>query len=163
MINSKILSDSHQVRSSRLSCTPTSFNDTCNISATLSGKFELQCRVSNKPYDIFGTWFNDNYLLSGNIYWRGNLASLSVISLNKVCMPAYHSTRYICQHITQQGKNASISLNKVYMPAYHTTRYICQHITQQCTYARISLNKVYMPTYHSTRYICQLYCTVWNS
>jgi hypothetical protein len=45
--------------------------------------FLLQCRVLNKPYDVFGTWYNDEYLLSGNLHWMGNLASASVIWLNK--------------------------------------------------------------------------------
>ena len=50
----------------------------------VSGEFTMQCRVMNKPYDVFGTWYNDCYLLSGNLYWTGHLNSCSAISLNKV-------------------------------------------------------------------------------
>ncbi|XP_063847702.1 LOW QUALITY PROTEIN: F-box/WD repeat-containing protein 5-like [Scylla paramamosain] len=49
----------------------------------LERDFELQCRVLNKPYDIFGTWYNDQYLLSGDLHWLAHLVSRSVIWLNK--------------------------------------------------------------------------------
>ncbi|WAR30959.1 FBXW5-like protein, partial [Mya arenaria] len=42
----------------------------------------------NKPYDVFGTWYNDYYLLSGNLHWTGHLNSCSAIWLNK----AYQET-----------------------------------------------------------------------
>ncbi|XP_014675719.1 PREDICTED: F-box/WD repeat-containing protein 5-like [Priapulus caudatus] len=45
--------------------------------------FELQCRVINRPYDIFGAWFNDEYLLSGNLHWLGHVASCSALWLNR--------------------------------------------------------------------------------
>ncbi|CAD5122940.1 DgyrCDS11335 [Dimorphilus gyrociliatus] len=48
-----------------------------------SNSFELQCRVQNKPYDIFGTWYNEHYLLSGSLQWFGNLTSCSQLWLNK--------------------------------------------------------------------------------
>lgn len=48
------------------------------------GDFDLQARVINKPYDVFGTWYNDNYLLSGNLHLTGPLQSYSSIILNKV-------------------------------------------------------------------------------
>ena len=44
----------------------------------------MQSRVMNKPYDVFGTWYNDCYLLSGNLHWTGHLNSCSVLWLNKV-------------------------------------------------------------------------------
>ncbi|XP_021340854.1 F-box/WD repeat-containing protein 5-like [Mizuhopecten yessoensis] len=50
---------------------------------SLKGEFELQARVINKPYDVFGTWYNDQYLLSGNLYWTGQLQSCSTLCLNK--------------------------------------------------------------------------------
>ncbi|XP_074661844.1 F-box/WD repeat-containing protein 5-like [Tubulanus polymorphus] len=50
---------------------------------SLLDNFQLQCRVLNKPYDIFGTWYNNSYLLSGTLYWLGNLSSCSAIWLNK--------------------------------------------------------------------------------
>ncbi|XP_050697286.1 F-box/WD repeat-containing protein 5-like isoform X2 [Eriocheir sinensis] len=49
----------------------------------LERDFQLQCRVLNKPYDIFGTWYNDQYLLSGDLHWLAHLVSRSVIWLNK--------------------------------------------------------------------------------
>ncbi|KAJ8917445.1 hypothetical protein NQ315_005492 [Exocentrus adspersus] len=45
--------------------------------------FELQCRVVNKPYDIFGTWYSDQYLLSGDLHWLAHLVSSSHLWLNK--------------------------------------------------------------------------------
>ncbi|KYN43382.1 F-box/WD repeat-containing protein 5 [Trachymyrmex septentrionalis] len=45
--------------------------------------FDLQCRVMNKPYDIFGTWYSERYLLSGNLHWLAHLVSTSVVWLNK--------------------------------------------------------------------------------
>ena len=50
----------------------------------------MQSRVMNKPYDVFGTWYNDCYLLSGNLHWTGHLNSCSVLWLNKVSI----QTRY---------------------------------------------------------------------
>lgn len=55
---------------------------------SLEGEFVMQCRVMNKPYDVFGTWYNDFYLLSGNLHWTGHLNSCSAIWLNK----AYQET-----------------------------------------------------------------------
>ncbi|KAB7505563.1 F-box/WD repeat-containing protein 5 [Armadillidium nasatum] len=49
----------------------------------LEDNFKLQCRVLNKPYDIFGTWFNDEYLLSGELKWLGQMVSANIIWLNK--------------------------------------------------------------------------------
>lgn len=43
----------------------------------------LRCRVVNRPYDIFGTWFSDQYLISGNLHWLAHLVSTSVLWLNK--------------------------------------------------------------------------------
>nr|CAD7593404.1 unnamed protein product [Timema genevievae] len=45
--------------------------------------FPLQCRVMNKPYDIFGTWFSDEYLLSGDLHWLAHFVSTSIVWLNK--------------------------------------------------------------------------------
>lgn len=47
------------------------------------GDFALQCRIINKPYDIFGVWFSEQYLLSGDLHWLGHLVSTSVLWLNK--------------------------------------------------------------------------------
>ncbi|KAK6622573.1 hypothetical protein RUM43_008415 [Polyplax serrata] len=50
---------------------------------SLQEGFNLQCRVVNKPYDIFGTWYSDHYLLSGDLHWLAHLVSSSVLWLNK--------------------------------------------------------------------------------
>ncbi|XP_042211145.1 F-box/WD repeat-containing protein 5-like [Homarus americanus] len=62
-----------------------SYNSTSGEIAVfnLEREFQLQCRVLNKPYDIFGTWYNDQYLLSGDLHWLAHLVSTSVIWLNK--------------------------------------------------------------------------------
>ncbi|KAI9565671.1 hypothetical protein GHT06_009463 [Daphnia sinensis] len=49
----------------------------------LEEDFVIQCRMSNKPYDFFGTWYNDNYLLSGDLRWLAHLVSTSVVWLNR--------------------------------------------------------------------------------
>ncbi|XP_012272975.1 F-box/WD repeat-containing protein 5 isoform X2 [Orussus abietinus] len=46
-------------------------------------RFDLQCRVVNKPYDIFGTWYSERHLLSGDLLWLAHLVSTSVLWLNK--------------------------------------------------------------------------------
>lgn len=43
----------------------------------------MQCRVGNKPYDIFGTWYSDQYLFSGDLHWLAHLVSTSYLRLNK--------------------------------------------------------------------------------
>jgi F-box and WD-40 domain protein 5 len=50
---------------------------------TVTGGFSLRCRVQNKPYDIFGCWFSDQHLLSGDLRWLAHLVSKSTIVLNK--------------------------------------------------------------------------------
>lgn len=37
----------------------------------------------NKPYDIFGTWYSDHHLLSGDLHWLAHLVSTSILWLNK--------------------------------------------------------------------------------
>ena len=53
-----------------------------------SDDFELQCRIQNKPYDIFGTWFNNEYVISGELHWLShtNAVSESKLWLNKVML-----------------------------------------------------------------------------
>lgn len=48
-----------------------------------SGDSHLRCRVVNRPYDIFGTWFSDQHLISGDLHWLAHLVSTSVLWLNK--------------------------------------------------------------------------------
>lgn len=49
----------------------------------LLGDSHLRCRVVNRPYDIFGTWFSDQHLISGDLHWLAHLVSTSVLWLNK--------------------------------------------------------------------------------
>ena len=55
-----------------------------HVRGGISDGFAVQCTVRNKPYDVFGTWYNNDHLLSGNLHWLGNFSSCSVIYLNKV-------------------------------------------------------------------------------
>lgn len=50
---------------------------------SITDGFYLRCRVQNKPYDIFGCWFSDQHLLSGDLRWLAHLVSKSTIVLNK--------------------------------------------------------------------------------
>lgn len=50
---------------------------------SVQGDSHLRCRVANRPYDIFGTWFSDQYLISGDMHWLAHLVSSSVLWLNK--------------------------------------------------------------------------------
>ncbi|KAL3870289.1 hypothetical protein ACJMK2_038365 [Sinanodonta woodiana] len=50
---------------------------------SLQGEFIMQSKMNNKPYDVFGTWYNDCYFLSGELFWTGHLTSCSALSLNK--------------------------------------------------------------------------------
>ncbi|KAK9509967.1 hypothetical protein O3M35_004847 [Rhynocoris fuscipes] len=50
---------------------------------SLQDGFQLQCRVGNKPYDIFGTWYSDRHLLSGDLYWVAHLVSTTGLWINK--------------------------------------------------------------------------------
>lgn len=50
---------------------------------TVQNGFTLKCRVTNRPYDIFGTWFSDQHLLSGDMSWLAHLVSTSILWLNK--------------------------------------------------------------------------------
>ncbi|KZC13589.1 F-box/WD repeat-containing protein 5 [Dufourea novaeangliae] len=50
---------------------------------SLTCGFDLQCRVANNPYDIFGTWYSEHYLLSGSLHWLAHSVSTSILWLNK--------------------------------------------------------------------------------
>lgn len=50
---------------------------------SVTGDSHLRCRVVNRPYDIFGTWFSDQHLISGDLHWLAHLVSTSVLWLNK--------------------------------------------------------------------------------
>lgn len=50
---------------------------------TVQNEFLLQCRVVNKPYDVFGCWIGEQHLLSGELHWLAHLTSLSTLWINK--------------------------------------------------------------------------------
>lgn len=62
--------------------TPHSTSGEIAVFSLVNG-FYLRCRVQNKPYDIFGCWFSDQHLLSGDLRWLAHLVSKSTIVLNK--------------------------------------------------------------------------------
>ncbi|XP_005112407.1 uncharacterized protein LOC101854616 isoform X2 [Aplysia californica] len=49
----------------------------------LQDDFRMQCRVTNKPYDVFGAWYDNDHLLSGTLYWTSVLNSVSAVWLSK--------------------------------------------------------------------------------
>lgn len=57
--------------------------NTPNVQSPNAGESHLRCRVVNRPYDIFGTWFSDQHLISGDLHWLAHLVSTSVLWLNK--------------------------------------------------------------------------------
>lgn len=70
--------------------------------------FQLQCRIVNKPYDIFGTWYSDQYLLSGDLHWLAHLVSTSYIWLNRASQEADSEHTPITQHLFRfYNRNAS--------------------------------------------------------
>ncbi|XP_045472251.1 F-box/WD repeat-containing protein 5 [Harmonia axyridis] len=48
-----------------------------------SGILKMKCRVDNTPYSLFGTWYNDSFLLSGNRFWLGGFVTSSLIYMNR--------------------------------------------------------------------------------
>ncbi|CAG2170669.1 unnamed protein product, partial [Oppiella nova] len=72
------------------------------------GEFQLQCRVLNKPYDIFGTWYTDDYLVSSRLHFLGHLVSCSALWLNKACQESESERKPIIKRMFRfYNKNAS--------------------------------------------------------
>lgn len=68
----------------------------------------MQCRVVNKPYDIFGTWYSDQYLLSGDLHWLAHLVSTSYLRLNRASQEADSEHVPITQNMFRfYNRNAS--------------------------------------------------------
>lgn len=59
------------------------------FNSIFSGESKLRCRINNRPYDIFGTWMSDNFVISGNLHWLARLVSTSVLWLNKANQEIY--------------------------------------------------------------------------
>ncbi|XP_054282174.1 F-box/WD repeat-containing protein 5 isoform X2 [Macrosteles quadrilineatus] len=75
---------------------------------SLTDGFQLQCRVVNKPYDIFGTWYSDQHLLSGDLYWLAHLVSTTGLWLNKASQEtASEHTPILSQLFRFYNTNAS--------------------------------------------------------
>ncbi|KAF5300334.1 hypothetical protein FQA39_LY11191 [Lamprigera yunnana] len=75
---------------------------------SLQDDFKLQCRVVNKPYDIFGTWYSDQHLLSGDLYWLAHLVSTSVLWINKASQETSSEHVPITQNLYKfYNRNAS--------------------------------------------------------
>ncbi|XP_054154211.1 F-box/WD repeat-containing protein 5-like [Oppia nitens] len=70
--------------------------------------FQLQCRVLNKPYDVFGTWYTNDYLISSRLHFLGNLVSCSALWLNKACQETESERKPIIKRLFKfYNKNAS--------------------------------------------------------
>ncbi|KAG4075312.1 hypothetical protein HA402_003103 [Bradysia odoriphaga] len=50
---------------------------------------KLRCRINNRPYDIFGAWLTDEFVISGNLHWLAQLVTTSVLWLNKANQEIY--------------------------------------------------------------------------
>lgn len=74
----------------------------------IEDNFQLQCRVLNKPYDIFGTWYTDSYLISGRLHFLGHLVSCSALWLNKAWQESESERKPIIKRMFKfYNKNAS--------------------------------------------------------
>ncbi|XP_067139924.1 F-box/WD repeat-containing protein 5 [Centruroides vittatus] len=70
--------------------------------------FSLQCRVLNKPYDVFGTWYTETYLLSGHLHFLGSSVSCSVLWLNKASQETESEKKPVVKQLFKfYNKNAS--------------------------------------------------------
>ena len=70
--------------------------------------FQLQCRVLNKPYDIFGTWYTNDYLISSRLHFLGHLISYSALWLNKAWQEVESERKPIIKRMFKfYNKNAS--------------------------------------------------------
>ncbi|XP_077285899.1 F-box and WD repeat domain containing 5 [Arctopsyche grandis] len=75
---------------------------------TLQNEFLLQCRVVNKPYDIFGCWISESHLLSGELHWLGHLTSATFLWINKASQePESEHTPILSQLYRFYNPNAS--------------------------------------------------------
>ncbi|CAG2118281.1 unnamed protein product [Medioppia subpectinata] len=73
-----------------------------------SDDFQLQCRVLNKPYDIFGTWYTNDYLISSRLHFLGHLVSCSALWLNKAWQESESERKPIIKRMFKfYNKNAS--------------------------------------------------------
>lgn len=74
----------------------------------LEDEFQLQCRVLNKPYDIFGTWYTNDYLISSRLHFLGHLISYSALWLNKAWQETESERKPIIKRMFKfYNKNAS--------------------------------------------------------
>lgn len=52
------------------------------INTFFTGEFIARSRVVNKPYDIFGSWYNDTYFIFGQLHCVDEMVSTSYLCLN---------------------------------------------------------------------------------
>lgn len=68
----------------------------------------MQYIVVNKPYDIFGTWYSDQHIFSGDLSWLAHLVSASTLRLHKVAPLADPQENPIRQNMFRfYNRNAS--------------------------------------------------------
>ncbi|KAK7094697.1 hypothetical protein V1264_006210 [Littorina saxatilis] len=60
----------------------------------LTQDFRFMSRVLNKPYDVFGAWYDDSHLLLGTLRWIGHLESISSVWLAKTTRHGNSKRRY---------------------------------------------------------------------
>ena len=47
-------------------------------------KGEVKCRIGLRPWDTFGCWYNNNYLISSDHEWLAHTVSTNKLWMNKV-------------------------------------------------------------------------------
>ncbi|XP_013777104.1 F-box/WD repeat-containing protein 5-like isoform X2 [Limulus polyphemus] len=79
----------------------------------LSDCFTLQCRVLNKPYDIFGTWYTDDYLLAGRLHFLGHFISCSALWLNKAWQESDSEKKQIVKRLFKFYNKSASSIRTI--------------------------------------------------
>lgn len=75
--------------------------------------FSLQCRVLNKPYDVFGTWYTETYLLSGHLHFLSNSVTCSVLWLNKASQETESEKKPVVKQLFKFYNKNSSSLRSI--------------------------------------------------
>ena len=80
----------------------------------------IQCRMSNKPYDFFGTWYNDSYLLSGDLRWLAHLVSTSIVWLNRASQETDSEYTSIMNRMFRFYNRSASSIRSITVANCHT-------------------------------------------
>ena len=51
---------------------------------TLKGRLKICARISNKPWDAFGCWYGNKYVISSEFKWLAHMVSTTMLLINKV-------------------------------------------------------------------------------